>query len=346
MSKKILIVRLDRIGDVVLSTPVIKSLRDAYPDSHITMMVAPHAREIVEGNPYLNEVIVYDKSGPHKGIAGNAGFIQELRDKKFDIAIVLHPTNRAHMVVSLAGIPERIGYDRKAGFLLTKRIPHSKQFGMRHEIDYTLDLLRHIGIEPKSKELYMPVNIASEHKIDGILKESGIKDSDILVVVNPGASCASKRWRVERFADVANGLVEKYKARVAVISGNTDKKFGDRLASFITGRCVNLSGRTTIGDVASLLRRARLLISNDSGPVHISCAVGTPVIVIFGRNDRGLSPERWGPCGKNDIVLHKDVGCEICYAHNCRSEFKCLDSITSREVLEAAEKLLKTKETF
>ena len=104
---------------------------------------------------------------------------------------------------------------------------------------------------------------------------------------------------------------------------------------------INLSGKTTIGDIASLLKRSRLFVSNDSGPVHIGCAVGTPVIAIFGRSDRGLSPERWAPSGKHDVVMHKSVGCEICYAHNCKTGFKCLDSITASEVLDAAGKILK-----
>lgn len=338
---RILIIRLDRIGDVVLSTPVIKALRDAYPDAHIAMMVRPYAREIVEGNPFLDEVIVYDKEGSHKGIAGNLRFARELGEKKFDIAIILHPTSRTHMIARLAGIPERVGYDRKAGFLLTKKVPHTKQFGMKHEIDYALDLLRYIGIEPKDRTLYMPVNDASERKIEGLLAENGVKGSDILVAINPGASCASKRWGIKNFAEVANGLADRYGARIAVISGAVDKHFADELASSVSKGAINLAGRTGIGDVASLLRRCRLFISNDSGPVHIGCAVGTPVIAIFGRSDRGLSPERWGPSGKRDIVLHKSAGCEICYAHNCRSGFRCLDSITPAEVLGAAGKILK-----
>lgn len=341
--KKILIVRLDRIGDVVLSTPVIKALRDAYPNAHIAMMVRPYARDIVEGNPFLNEVIVYDKDGAHRGIAGNLRFAGELRDKGFDIAIILHPTNRAHIVASLAGIPERVGYGKKTGFLLTRKIPHTKQFGMKHEIDYALDVLRYIGIEPKDRALYMPINGDSERKVEKMLGENGVKSSDLLVAVNPGASCASKRWGIKNFADVANSLVEKYGARVAIVSGNIDKRFGDELASLIRKGAINLSGKTSIGDIASLLKRCKLFISNDSGPVHIGCAVGTPVIAIFGRSDRGLSPERWGPSGKRDVVLHKMVGCEICYAHNCRSGFKCLDSITASEVLDAAGKILKNE---
>ena len=338
--KRVLIVRLDKIGDVLLSTPVIKAMREACPDSYIAFMVRPYAKEILEDNPYLNEVIVYDKNGSQRGFLKNLSFIRSLRRKKFDIALILHPTTRTHLVVSSAGIPRRIGYNKKWGFLLTTRVPHTKQYGLKHEIDYALDILRYIGLEPKDKALYMPVNNRSEHKIDALFKESGISKNDRCIAVNPGASCASKRWSADRFAKVANRLIEKCGAKIVVLAGEADKRFGDKVASLLEKNCVNLSGRTSVADVASVLRRVSLFVSNDSGPVHIACAVGTPVIAIFGRNDRGLSPQRWGPTGKRDIVLHKDVGCVECLAHNCKRGFKCLEAITVDEVLAAAEKIL------
>ena len=345
MSKKILIARLDRIGDVVLSTPVIKALRDAYPDSYIAMMVRPHAREIVEGNPYLNEVIIYDKEGSHKGAWGNLKFIQELKDRKFDIAVILHPTVRTHMVLSLALIPERIGYDKKAGFMLTKKIPHTKQFGLKHEADYALDMLRCIGIEPRDRKLCIPVHEESERKVKAVFASNGIRESDTVIAVHPGASCPSKRWSAERFARVADRLTEGYNAKVVIIASEKDRAFGDKVASLMKGPSLNLSGKTSVADLASVLKRAKLFISNDSGPVHIACAVGTPVVDIFGRNDRGLSPRRWGPTGANDVVIHKEVGCEVCLAHNCKLGFKCLDAITVDEVVEAGERILRVPGT-
>ena len=126
-----------------------------------------------------------------------------------------------------------------------------------------------------------------------------------------------------------------------MIAGNEDKDFGDKVASSVKSNCVNLSGKTSVADVASVLRRAKLFISNDSGPVHIACAVGTPVVAIFGRSDRGLSPRRWGPTGERDIVLHKDVGCLECLAHDCDKNFKCLEAVTVDEVLAASDKILR-----
>jgi lipopolysaccharide heptosyltransferase II len=340
MSKRILIVRLDRIGDVLISTPVIKNLRDAYPDSYIAFMVAPYAREIVEGNPYLNDVVIYDKKGNEKDLPGNLKFIWYLRRKKFDIAVILHPTERAHIVTFLAGIPERVGYNKKLGFLLTKKIPHVKQYGLKHEAEYSQDVLRYIGVEPKDRTLYIPLDRTSERKIDSMFSEAGIGPKDLCIAINPGASCASKRWPAARFAKVADGLIKKYGAKIVIIAGVEDKIFAEETAGLMSSACLNLAGRTGIGDLASVLKRVKLFISNDSGPVHIACAVGTPVVSIFGRSDRGLSPERWGPSGTCDITLHKYVGCDICLAHNCQKGFKCLEAITVEGVLEAADKIL------
>lgn len=339
-AKRVLIVRLDRIGDVLLSTPVIKAIRDAYPGTYIAMMVRRYAKDILEGNPYLDEVIIYDKTGRERNLAGNLSFLNSLRRRKFDVAFLLHPTKRTHVVTALAGIPHRIGYGRKWGFLLTEKIPHTKHYGLKHEIDYVLDVLRYTGLEPKNKALYMPVNPRSENRVEELFKENGIVKDDLCIAMNPGASCPSKRWSLSNFAKVADELIEKYGAKVVVIAGSGDKEFGDKVSSAIKGHCVNLSGKTSVADVASILRRMKLFISNDSGPVHIACAVGTPVVSIFGRSDRGLSPGRWGPTGERDIVVHKNVGCITCFAHNCKRNFYCLQAVTVDDVLAAAKQIL------
>jgi lipopolysaccharide heptosyltransferase II len=343
--RNILIVRLDRIGDVVLSTPAIRAVREACPASRISVMVSPYARGVVEGNPCLDEVIAYDKSGPEKGFLGNLRFIREIRKRKFDLALVLHPTGRSHIIAALSGIPLRVGYGRKLAFLVNRRIPHTKQFGLKHEIDYTLDILKYAGIKSSGRSLYVPVTPESELKIGKIFREGGIGGGDTVVVLNPGASCPSKRWAPENFASVAAKLAAERGAKIVVISGVPDKGCGDAVASILGGGCLNLSGKTDVSDLASVMKRAALFISNDSGPVHIACAVGTPVIVIFGRADRGLSPLRWGPSGARDIVFHRDVGCGTCLAHGCVKGFKCLDAVKAGEVAEAALRLTKGQKT-
>ncbi|MBL7157121.1 MAG: lipopolysaccharide heptosyltransferase II [Candidatus Omnitrophica bacterium] len=338
--KRILLTRTDRIGDVVLSTPAIKAMRDKYPDAHIAFMVRPYANDIVEGNPYLDEVIIYDKYGKHKSLFGTILFALGLRKKKFDMAIILHPTNRVHLISYLAGIPERIGYDRKLAFFLTKKIPHSKQEGKKHELEYTLDLLKSIGIKAKDKELFVPVQERNIETIEKLLDEHHIGKDIPLIAVNPGASCPSKRWPPKKFAVICDNLASRYKARILIVADEANTEFASAVAKAMKYEPVNLAGRTSVGELAALLSKCRLFISNDSGPVHIACAVDIPTISIFGRKDPGLSPKRWRPTGQKSTVFHKDVGCNPCLAHNCKIGFKCLEAITPSEVFEKAERLL------
>ena len=339
--KRILIVRTDRIGDVLLSTPVIKAVREKYPQAFIAMIVSPYAKDIVEGNPYLDQVILYDKEGKHKSWSRTIKFARNLDKKRFDLAIILHPTNRVHLLTFLAGISRRIGYDRKSGFLLTDRITHTKERGEKHELEYNLDLLRDLEIGVEDKNLFMPIKKESEEWVDDLFKQEGIKADDKLLAINPAASCPSKVWPPERFAEVADKLAQKYGFKIVLVSSSKDLLIAQCIIKNIRSSVISLGGRTSVSQLASLLKRCSLFISNDSGPVHIASAVGTPVISIFGRKQKGLSPKRWGPVGAKDKVLHKDVGCIECLAHNCQKQFACLKAISVEDVVSCADSILK-----
>ncbi|MDO8489711.1 MAG: lipopolysaccharide heptosyltransferase II, partial [Candidatus Omnitrophota bacterium] len=311
-----------------------------FPQAYISMMVAPCALDIVEGNPYLDEVIIYDKDQKHKSWWRSFKFSSRLKKKKFDLAIILHPTNRLHLITFLAGIPQRLGYNRKFGLLLNCRQKHSKQEGLRHEAEYNLDLLTELGIAGNSGDLFMPIKKESEQYVEELFRKEGISKTDKILAINPGASCPSKIWPHERFAQVAKKLSERYNFKILILAGPKEIYLADKITSEIKDKAVNLAGRISVSQLASILKRCTLFISNDSGPVHIACALGTPVISIFGRNQAGLSPRRWGPLGKHGKYLHKDVGCIQCLAHNCKKEFACLKAVTIDDVVRLAESIL------
>lgn len=336
--KRILLVRTDRLGDVVLTTPAIKAVRQAYPQAYLAMMVRPYTELAVKGNPYLNEVILYDKGGRHRSIIASIGFAMELKKKNFDLCIIFHPTNRAHIISYLAGIPRRIGYDANFSFLLTDHIRNTKHEGKKHELDYNLDLLKLLGIESEERELCVPVNDEAVKFIDELLTKSGIKKTDRVIVIHPGASCPSKIWPLERFAKLADRLIGSYGVKIVVIGGEDEKDAFcvNSVRKFMLKEALFLAGGLNISQLGALLKRAVLFVSNDSGPVHVAVAVKTPVVAIFGRNQPGLSPTRWGPLGPNDIVLHKDAGCwGVCLAHHCQRGFECLKSISVEDVFSA-----------
>jgi len=339
--QRILISRTDRIGDVLLSTPVIKALREKFPQAYIAMLVAPYARDIVEGNPYLDEVIVYDKDGKHKSWWRSIKFAGRLKKKKFDLAVILHPSNRLHLITFLAGIPRRLGYNRKLGFLVNLRKEHKKQEGRKHEAEYNLELLFALGISGNPHDLFMPIRQDSENYVEELFRKEGISQTDKILAINPGASCPSKIWPAENFARVAEKLVGLHNFKVLILGGPKETDLADKLVREIKSKAINLAGKTSVSQLASILKRCSLFISNDSGPVHIASAIGVPVVSIFGRNQPGLSPRRWGPLGKADKYLHKDVGCIQCLAHNCEKEFTCLKAITVEDVIKAAESILK-----
>ncbi len=338
---KILIVRTDRIGDVVLSTSVIKVLREAYPQSWLAFMLRPSVSDILIDNPYLNEVITYDKYHNHKSLLASYKFSQVLKERHFDLAIILHPSNRAHIITYLAGISERIGYDKNFSFLLTSKIKDEKAQGLKHEAEYNFDLLKLISVNSESRETHIEISKIDVGFIDQLLLEKNIKENDKFIVIHPAASCPSKIWPKDNFVGAIKQLLNNLKTKIILVCSEEYLTICQQIRmEFPPGKVV-IFNNLELKQLAALFHKAALLISNDSGPVHIAVAVGCPVIDIFGRSQPGLSPRRWGPLDKKSIVLHKPENCQPCLAHNCQRNYKCLKNIEVKDVVNAAEKLFK-----
>ena len=338
---RILISRADRIGDLILSTPVFAALREKFPSAWIACLTFCENREIVEGNPHLNEVILYDKKGSEKNWLGNLAFARKVARKNFDVAVHLHSTNRMHWVTWLAGIPVRIGYRRKCGWALTHGFADLKKEGLRHEAEYNFDLLGLLGLErPSRLETFFPVSSRARISLESLLNHHKIPRDIPWIAINPSASCPSKRWPAEKFGELVNELGKNREAAFIMIGTSKDRSLIESARRRAQIPVYDLSGRLSLAMLGALLERASLLISNDSGPVHIASALGTPVISLFGRNQAGLSPVRWKPLGEKSRVIWKNVGCNPCLAHDCEIHFLCLDAISVSEAAAVAETLL------
>lgn len=345
--ERILVTRTDRLGDLVLSTPVFEALRQRFPKAYLACLSFLENRAVVEGNPYLDEVILYDKKGSERGWWGNFRFALRLLEKHFDTVIHLHPTNRMHLVSWLAGIPIRIGYRKKNAWALTHTLEDRKGEGLKHESEYDFDLLKFLGIEqPSSLKPYFPLRGKDRTSLEIFLNHLGFDWEKPYAVLNPSASCPSKIWPQDRFALLADQVQERYGIQVALIGSREDRRFAQRVKALSSRPSIDLSGKLSLGNLGWLLARARLLISNDSGPVHVARAVGTPVISIFGRNLSGLSPRRWGPLGEEGKVIHKEVSCPVCLAHRCQINFLCLDVVSVEDVLKESTIFLERKQNL
>ena len=337
---RILVTRTDRIGDLVLTTPLFKILREKFPGAHLAALVFLEHREVVEGNPYLDEVILYDKKGSERGLLGQWQFSRKLRGKKFDAVIHAHGTNRMHFAAWLAGIPHRMGYARRASWALTRVHPYNKKHGLKQEAEYLLELLEPLGITPPLPlETFFPVTDRAKRSLENMLLFHKIPQDLPWIVVNPSASDVTKMWPAERFAELVSRIQKDHPGVFLAVGTSKDRKIVETLKKNTKAPVYDLSGKLSIGMLGALLKKAVLLVSNDSGPVHIASAVGTKVVSIFGRYEPGLGPQRWRPLGKHSRVVAKDVSS---IPERAR-KFTYIHEITVEEVHEAVRDLVFSK---
>ena len=266
------------------------------------MMVKPGVKELVEDNSNLKEVIEYKED---RGFRGALRLKNILKEKKFDMAVMVNPKKELHLAAFLAGIPIRIGFDRKWGFLLTHKIKDVKYLAEKHEVEYNLDLVRALGIEPSNKK---PVLAVKELRgtVPYDWKESRRDvDSPSLIAIHPYTSNSKKQWPKKYFIELTD-LLNGAGYNVVIIGGPGEAGSCEGFASTIKNKSIDLTGKLTLKELAALLTKCKFLVSSDSGPVHIAAAAGTHVVAIFGTADPGSNPRRWGPYGEGHIVIQKD----------------------------------------
>lgn len=343
----ILIVRTDRIGDVVLTTPAIKVLRQACPAARISILVAPLTKDLVTGNPCINEIILDDRRGVHRGIIGFWRLAVVLRRKKFDLAILYHTKKRTNFLCWMAGITRRTGYkNEKFGFLLNDPLRDERHFGKQHEARYCLDVLKHLGIFANSifdkslqdlaEDLYVPVSAHDQAWVEQFCRGYHISRQERLIAIHPGASDPAKCWSAGQFVELIGQLADRYQSRIVLIGTPQTAGIARQIIARTRVPVLDLTGKTTVGQLAGLLQRCNLVVSNDSGPVHIAAGVKTPCVSIFTRNQPGINPQRWQPLGKFSRVVSVPPP-------KCRSQegSECSETIPTQAVLEAVDALLK-----
>ena len=322
--KRVLLSRTDRMGDLILTTPVIEVVREYSPDAYVCFLANSKLTPIIKDNPYIDDVIGLDKEREHRGIFGFLKLLRKIRKQKFDLIVNFHPTNRNHILAFLSGIKERVGYDLKLGILNNLRVKHDKQRGEMKEAEYNFNLLRKIGIDKISLNQYLKPGKSALEWIDNDLEGKNITR---FAVIHPGASCKSKLWELDNFIELSRRIKAENDLDVVFVLGPEDRDLERRLSENLDFK-FSLYFSISLERLIALISRASFMISNDSGPMHIADSLNKPLITIFGRNQAGLSYKRWGPMGENAKVVYEDPDCKECLAHNCDKEFICLRNIT------------------
>lgn len=334
--KKILIVNVNWIGDVIFSTPFIKTVRQSYPDSHVACLLHPRCVDVLKDNPRIDEIIIYDEEGLHKSLSGKLKLISALRKKKFDVAFILHRSFTKALIAFLAGARERIGYPTKnRGMFLTKtvEIPDEEI----HKVEYFLNLARAYGMSARDLSYEFFIKDSDRKKIRQFLNENGIGDKDMVIVLCPGGNWDPKRWPKDNFAKLADILIEKLKAKIVISGAKKDMALAGEIKNAIKNTPVVSCGKTDLKELGALLERANLVIANDSGPMHLAVAMKTKVIALFGPT----SPRLTGPYGAGNYkVIWNNEECDVpCYDATC-AENRCMSKIAVDEVFKEAEKML------
>ncbi len=338
---KIVIMRTDRIGEVLLSTVLIDGMKKLYPDAEISFVTSEYSKDILAGRSDLSEIITADTQKSSGWFLKAVKLAIVLRKRRFDYSIVLNANKILHLATFLAGIPVRIGYRRKWSVFLNKTIEDEREKGQKHEAEYAMDFARLLGL--KNFEQPSPRLVcedASREKVKKLLLKKGVNLSRKLIVVHPASSNPAKMWEKTRYSELIKKLKSHFECEIMVIGTGKERQLAEDIIIDTSENIFNVCGELNLKELAALLKRANVFIGNDSGPMHMAAALDVPVIAIFGRNIPGVGPKRWGPYGKKHKVFHKDPLCEKCYDRECPYDYKCLTAVTVDEVFDAAKQYL------
>jgi heptosyltransferase-2 len=327
-----------------MSLPALHAIRDRYPNAHIAVMARPWVADLYAREHFADEVIVYTSPRGLKDIPGKWRIARDLRKRNFDIAILLQNAFEAAVLVWLARIPKRIGYDRDGrGLLLTTAVPVPSHGDIpRHERFYYLELLRRAGIIdalPAVESIRLGGAALAAAAGRARLKAAGIECA--MVGVSPGAAYGTaKRWLPERFAEAASFVAHKMQAAIALFGSADERPLCDEITAMLRARgheVHNFAGSTTLAEFIELGAACSVYLTNDSGAMHIASALAVPTVAIFGATDDVAT----GPTGPLARVVRHPVECSPCLLRECPIDHRCMTRVDSETVALTALELLK-----
>lgn len=347
MVKRILVIKPAALGDVLFATPSLAALRAGYPQAHTTLAVGRWSRDVAENNPDVDSVL----DCGNFGTPGRYGprdvwrFVRQIARGRFDLAVVLDRSPRVAMTPWLAGIPHRAGIDSLGrGFALTVRVPWDRP---RHEVELMLDVVRALGLDVRTPQLKFQPSEESDRSAERMMEEWHLRRHFPVVIIhpggasNPGMDLPAKRWPAPRFAQLADRLVEETGARIVIVGHGADAPLARQVRMAMRHPSVDLVGQTSISQLAALLKLCHLYVGNDSMPLHLAVAMGTPVVGMFGPTDPAIN----GPYNARGAGLVSATACSqtrpfapgpITSCPNCR----CVEQVTVENAWQAAAPLL------
>jgi heptosyltransferase-1 len=342
MYNNILIVKLSAIGDVIHALPVAQALKKCYPKSRITWIVEKPAYDLLTNNPDIDEIVIFDKPKfkSFSGFVSHApDLISRLRKEKFDVALDLQGLFKSSMLSFLSGAKTRLVYEntREGSHLLSKRIVGAYSKG--HVVDRCLDVVRSLGCQVEKPVFSIVITPEEKELTRRIAGQAGLNIEMPYVVLALGANWPNKIWPFEHFAELSNQLYDANRIPV-MIGGPGDKVLAEQISLITKIPPIDLTGKTTLKQLAYIIQRAQAFVGGDTGPMHLSAAAGTPTLALMGPTD----PTRNGPYGQGHEVIITPRDCAGCWQRSCPKKLNCLDAITPEHVYTKVRALLERRE--
>jgi heptosyltransferase-2 len=326
----------------VLSLPALHAIRAHWPEAEVVILARSWVADLYRHQDCADRLLVYDHRGNHAGFWGREGLVRELRGERFDLAILLQNAFEAAWLAWRARIPQRVGYARdRRSWLLTGAIavPRHGEISA-HQSYYYLELLRRAGWLdrlPDVDAIRLRVPDAARIQAEQTLTNTGARQGSLRIAIAPGAAYGSaKCWLPERYAELADSLIEAAGADVIIFGAPPEREMAERIVRAMKGRAINLAGQTSIGELPALLQSCQLFVGNDSGAMHVAGAVGLPVVGIFGPTD----PEATRPATPQFTLIREPVSCSPCLLRHCPIDHRCMTRISTETVFGVARALL------
>ncbi len=337
--KNILIVRTDRIGDVVLSIPLAEIVKKKYPESKVTYFIRHYTREILDGNPFIDDVIIADESDGKILFTEN---LKKIRSGHFDTCIVANPTLKITLMMYLAGINNRIGTGyRWYSVFFNKKVYEHRKFGDKHELEYNINLLSKLGIDnktiPEKINFHLQIGNNSSENINSILSRKGFKNGNRIIIIHPGSGGSSVDLPKEKLIELTRMLTTLEKVSVIITGSKSESELCKEFE--ITNSVINLSGQLDLSLLKALISKASIFISNSTGPMHIAAALGIHIIGFFPKI-LACSQKRWGPYTEKKTIYIPTLDCGDCTREQCE-KLNCMNSIDVGKVFDETKKVLK-----
>ena len=337
--KKILVRGPNWLGDAVMCEPALRGLRRLLPDAQIALLVKPAVADLFAGHPALTRVLTYDINGRHAGLSGKWALAGQLRRQGFDLAVLFQNAFEAAFLTFLAGVPRRYGYATDGrSLLLSDPVAAPDRRTLVHQVRYYWDLMKPLGLtgDPPAPELV--VFPEEEQAMAERFAQGGLTATDVVVGINPGSTYGgAKRWLPERFAEVTERLCRtiresrEQQVSVVIIGAKGEERLGHEIAARLASRSLVLSGATTIRELMAAVKRCAMLLTNDTGPMHIAAAFQVPVVAIFGPTDWRTT----SPFGSAHAIVRQPVDCAPCLLRECPIDHRCMTRVSVDQVYEA-----------